>query len=369
MPARTLGFTGPLFLGSLLLGSFLAATSPASAGLRVVQGEGYAAIAGNDVAQARKAALAEALYNAAGRVKTKIRGAGHLDTRGVMTEESSMLVEGSLRDHRIVQEYRQGSRYVVVVEALAETDGGACGTKRVDLDVRPISVHVAPGLPGHVLRAARESVDRAVQGLATGSNFRATDNRDLPLAGGAEAARTDYATLLHGGAPNPSGYSISGRFVVERRRQANLLGESVDIVATLTLGLRDNSDGSLIDTITVSRDFNERTRLFGTPLATGSSDVDLASVWQAAAADLDAKLGCRPLRAKILDVNAGLVTLSVGSEHGIRSGDYFLLDLPGRRNGDWQVIKIERTSATTARGRTLKPAPAVPLDAMATLLQ
>ena len=129
----------PLLLGSLFLGSCLWTAAPAAAGLRVVQGEGYAAIAGNDVARARKAALAEALYNAAGRVKTKIRGAGHLDTRGVMTEESSMLVEGSLRDHRIVQEYREGSRYVVIVEALAETDGSACGTKRVDLDVRPIA--------------------------------------------------------------------------------------------------------------------------------------------------------------------------------------------------------------------------------------
>lgn len=359
----------PLLLGSLLLGSCLWTAAPAAAGLRVVQGEGYAAIAGNDVARARKAALAEALYNAAGRVKTKIRGAGHLDTRGVMTEESSMLVEGSLRDHRIVQEYREGSRYVVIVEALAETDGSACGTKRVDLDVRPIAVQVAPGLPGHVLRAARESVDRAVQGLAAGSNFRATDNRDISLAGGTEAARTDYASLLHGGAPNPSGYSISGRLLVERRRQANLLGENVDIVATLTLRLRDNVDGSTVDTITVTRDFNERSRLFGTPFETGSSAVDLSPVWQAAVAELDAKLGCRPLRAKVLDVNSGFVTLSVGTEHGIRKGDYFLLDLPGRRRGDWQVIQIEEASATMAQGRTLKPAPAVPVDAMATLLQ
>ncbi len=345
--------------------------SPASAGMRLVQGEGYAAIAGNDVAGARKAALAEALYNAAGRVKSKVRGAGHLSTYGVMTEETSVLVEGTLRDHRIVSEHRERGRYVVVIEALADADGESCGTKKVDLDVRPITVRVAPGLSGAIVKAANESINRGVSGLAAGSNFRATDNRDMPLPGGPDDAARNYAHILNAAAPNPSGYMISGSLIVERRRGGNAVMENTEIVGTLTLKLRDNATGSVIETLVNTHSLPERNRVWGTDIDFGGSSgsPDFAPLWQSAVADLDAKLGCRPLRAKVLDVNAGLVTLSAGAEHGIRAGDYFLLDVQGRRSGNWQVIKIEQTSPTMAWGRTLKTTPAVPVNAMVTLLQ
>ncbi len=359
---------------SLLLaaGFGLAAAEPALAGLKVVRAEGRAAISGNDVARARRAALAEALYDAAGQVGTKVRGAGHLSTQGVMTEETSMLVQGTLRDHRVVNEYKEHGRYVVVIEALAESDGSSCGTKRIDLDVRPIRVQIAPGLSGAVVKAAHAAVDRGIEGLAGATSFRAIDNRDLPFPGGTEgAARTDYASLLYGTAPNPSGYSISGVLTVEKRRNDNIIAENTAIVGTLTLKLRDSSNGGTVETIVNTHALADRNRIWGTDvdfnMAGGS--IDFSPLWQKALDDLESRLGCRPLRAKVLDVAQGMVTLSVGSENGINEGDYFLLDLPGRKTGNWQVIRIERTGLTTAQGRMLKGTPTVPAGVMATLLQ
>ena len=67
-------------------------TDEAWAGLRYVSAEGRALITGNDVTQARKAALADALYEAAAQLGTKIKGASQLNN-GVFKDEQSILVE------------------------------------------------------------------------------------------------------------------------------------------------------------------------------------------------------------------------------------------------------------------------------------
>jgi len=74
----------------------VAAISQAEAGYRVVTGEGRAAVAGS-VDAARKAALAEALYDAAGKLGLKLRGFSHMDASGALKEETSSLVEGRFK--------------------------------------------------------------------------------------------------------------------------------------------------------------------------------------------------------------------------------------------------------------------------------
>ena len=91
----------PTIIPVLLLALALVAGAvphPAQAATRVVKAQGAAAMVGNDTTAARKGALAEALYDAAGRANMSVRGASHLSTQGVATEESTILVQGVTPD-------------------------------------------------------------------------------------------------------------------------------------------------------------------------------------------------------------------------------------------------------------------------------
>ena len=137
-----------LFLSSLDL--ILVATGSADAGTRLIHAVGRAAIAGKDIAGARKSALAEALYDAAGQVRMVVRGTSFMSNAGTLHEESGIAVSGLLKGYDVVEEHREGEHYVVTIDALAETDDSECGSvKKADIAIGAIGIRVAQGVTMH----------------------------------------------------------------------------------------------------------------------------------------------------------------------------------------------------------------------------
>ena len=165
-----------LFLSSLVL--ILVATGSADAGTRLIHAVGRAAIAGKDIAGARKSALAEALYDAAGQVRMVVRGTSFMSNAGTLHEESGIAVSGLLKGYDVVEEHREGEHYVVTIDALAETDDSECGSvKKADIAIGAIGIRVAPGLPGAIERQARQSIEGLISELNNQSTLHVIDDR------------------------------------------------------------------------------------------------------------------------------------------------------------------------------------------------
>lgn len=359
------------FLISLAL--LLGYMGPAAAGYRVVQGQGRAAISGSDISSARKAALAEALYDAAGKLQTKVRGFSSLSMTGVLREESSALVEGRFKGYHIVREERQGATLLVSIEAIGDDDQDSCEGKLVDVDVRNIGVRIAPGLQGHVVQSINEGLSSASAILAQGVSFRISDQRWLPKLRGAErfgASDNDYYSQLMGELPGPAGYSLSGAIVVERERRDNLIANITDVSITISLNLRDNYSGTHVADIVKRLKIADRRSIFGMDEAFISQpNVNIAPLFDELRVELERVLACRPLRAMVLESRGGNLVLSVGQEHGVNAGDYFLVTLPGAKTNGWQIVRIEDADASRSSAKALKASPAVPSKSLAVLMR
>ena len=357
----------------LALSITLGLVGAASAGYRVVHGHGRAAIAGSDVTSARKAALAEALYDAAGKLQTKVRGVSTQQSSSRLIEESSALVEGRFKGYQIVQEVREGAVFRVSIEAIGEDELDSCDGKRVDIDVRQINVRVAPGLQGHVVSAINESLTRAAPILGQGNAFRVADQRWLASLRGAErfnASQSDYYGQLLGEIPGPAGYSLSGTIVAERERRDNLLANITDVSVTISLKLRDNFLGTHVADIVKHAKFADRRSIFGLDEAFISQPkIELAPLFSQIRLELESLLACRPLRAMVLESSGGRLLLSVGHEHGVTAGDYFLVTLPGSNSAAWQIVRIDDVDVNRSVAKALKANPTVPANSLAVLMR
>lgn len=360
-------------LVSLAIVFVLATIGVAEAGYRIVQGQGRAAIAGSDVASAKKAALAEALYDAAGKLQTKVRGVSSLQASGTLLEESTALVEGRFKGYHVVREEREGGAFLVWIEAIGEDDQDSCDGKRVDIDVRQINARIAPGLQGHVVTSINEALSRAAPILAQGVSFRVADQRWLQKLKGAErfnASHSDYYSQLIGEVPGPAGYSLNGAIVAERERRDNLIANITDVSITLTLSLRDNFSGAHVADIVKSAKFSDRRSLFGMDEAFISQPkINLDQLFDEVRGELERVLACRPLRAMVLESTRGRLLLSVGQEHGVNVGDYFLVTLPGSKTDGWQIVRIDDVDVNRSVAKALKSSPAVPGNALAVLMR
>ena len=329
--------------------------------------------AGSDVASARKAALAEALYDAAGKLQTKVRGFSSQQSSGRLLEESSALVEGRFKGYHIVQEGREGAAFMISIEAIGEDELEACDGKRVDIDVRHIGVRVAPGLQGHVVSAINESLSRAAPILGQGNSFRVADQRWLANLRGAErfnASQSDYYGQLVGEIPGPAGYSLSGTIIAERERRDNLVANITDVSVKVSLKLRDNFSGAHVADIVKHVKFADRRSLFGMDEAFISQPkVNLEPLFSEMRVELEQLLACRPLRAMVLESRGGRLLLSVGQEHGVNTGDYFLVTLAGSNNVAWQIVRIDDVDVNRSIAKALKANPAVPANSLAVMMR
>ncbi len=350
----------------------LCLTGTAQADMRVVQGEGRAVVSGKNANDARRAALSDALYDAASKLGARIRGVSIINTQGALREESTSIVEGRFNGYKILSEGREGSTFVVRVEAVGETEEESCGGKRVDIDMRQIRLRAAAGIDGRVQRAVAEGLTRSIAMLGEGTAFRVSDQRALPQLNGSERthqSQYDYMGQLTGTLPSPAGYSLSGEIVVERARRDMMLANITDTVITIVLKLRDNYSGAQIGTIRRSMQLADKRGVFGFQDSYLTPDeVDPTPLFDGVRQDLEAQLSCRPLRAAVLQSSNGKVLLSVGLEHGINRGDYFLVTGAGSRN-EWQIVQIEEATPVQSVAKLMKPKPAIPADSLATLMR
>ena len=112
-------------------------------------------------------------------------------------------------------------------------------------------------------------------------------------------------------------------------------------------------------------------RLWGTEIDISEEDAptNLAPLWSAIEARLEDRLGCQPLRAVITSISADRATLSVGSEQGVKAGDYFLVEFMANSQNAWQLMRVEQASPTASSARFMKATTGIRVNALATLLQ
>jgi hypothetical protein len=281
-------------------------------------------------------------------------------------------VQGKVKDYQVVDEHREGNRYVVVIEALIDSAEESCKTgRRFDLELRHMRVRVAPGLSGHTQRLAEDSVARALDTMVDNTTFRIEDRRNL-YSRPDQASPNSYMSIVQGVAPTGmiGGYTMTGDMVVERTRKDNIALNSVAIKASVTLRLQDVLTGQTAPTVQKTVEIPVKRRIWGTD----NDLIELESVsftplWDKVIDGLEETLGCQPLRAKVMEVSGQNVRLSVGNRNGIKAGDYFLVEFPGQKGQGWQLMVIESTGNTTSIARMMKKTPNVPVNATAVLMQ
>ena len=361
------------FIISLALASVFFA-GKAEAGTRLIHAIGRAAIAGKDTTAARKSALAEALYDAAGQVHMVVRGTSFMSQAGKIHEESGVAVSGSLKGYQVVDERREGDHYVVAIDALAETDDGECtSTKKTDISIGTMKVSVAPNVAGLVERQAREGIEALIRALNAQPSLHVMDDRRYhPVATTSETVGQNmtYLAALAGHVANPGAYSISGTIHVDLVRSDNIIIGEAKVVVTADLQLIDTVTGAVKDSFSEQAKLGVDKHVWGTDIRL-PQDVDhgLDGLWDAVANHIVENMGCEPLRAVVTQVSGNRATLSAGSVNGIKPGDFFLVELPSQNNNSWQLIRIESAGASQSVARLMKVTPSIPTNSVAVLLQ
>jgi hypothetical protein len=356
------------------LAVILGMSASADAGTRLIHAVGRAAIAGKDIAGARKSALAEALYDAAGQVRMVVRGSSFLSNAGTIHEESGIAVSGLLKGYDVVEEHREGGHYVVTIDALAESDDSECGSvKKADIAIGGIAIRVAPGLGGAVERQAREGIEGLISELKDQATLHVIDDRRFnPVAytSSAVAQNTKYLEALAGHSKSPGAYTLSGSLMLERTRVDNaLIGEAV-IDVTADFQLIDNVSGAVKEAITEHATMALDKHIWGTEINLPQEHPsDLTGLWQSIAERIADHIGCQSLRAVVTAVSGNRATLSAGSSNGVKPGDFFLVELPSQDRNSWQIIRVESAGASQSVARLMKAGPAVHPNSVAVLLQ
>jgi hypothetical protein len=171
--------------------------------------------------------------------------------------------------------------------------------------------------------------------------------------------------------PHLAGYSASGEILVETTRRDNYVANITDVTVTVALQLKDNYTGARIGSIRRSKSYADRRTIFGVEPALmpkQQAQIDMGALFDEVRAELEDKLACQPLRAAVLESDRGQLTLSVGLEHGVKEGDYFLVTTKNSK-GASQIVKIEEVGPVQSVARSLKPQPVVPANVLATLMR
>jgi hypothetical protein len=346
----------------------------ASAGTRLVHAVGRAAIANGDVAGARKSALAEALYDAAGQVRMSVRGSTLVSDAGTLREESGIVVSGQLKGYQVLDERREGNHFVVTIDALADTEDGECvSSKKSDIAIGAIDVRVAPGLSGKVERQGREGIERLFTVVNNEPALRAVDDRRFnPVTRSSSAVKQNlaYLAVVENYRPTPGVLRLDGTIKLERARLGNDFIEETAIEVTADLQVVDTMTGAVRERIVESAMVPLDTHLWGTDISlpanvTGSFD----DLWHQVASRVADHVGCDTVRAVVTSVSGNRATISAGAANGVKPGDYFLVELPSETKNSWQIIRVESAGANQSIARLMKPKPAIHANSVAVLLQ
>jgi len=187
----------------LVMGAiFLLASQPALPDM--VRVTGQAAVEAGDEALARRSALEDALYQAALAGGAQVDGFSVVD-QGVLTGESILLRPSSrILDFAIVDEFKAGANYEVVIDAYVGTQPDLGCAVRPDVvltAVRP-HIHASMRTPLWMKGALEMAHDRTLDALGQTAKIRITRSNIDMGAGGHRASAVqdnfDYQTLLTG---------------------------------------------------------------------------------------------------------------------------------------------------------------------------
>ena len=344
------------------------------AGTRLVHAVGRAAIANGDIAGARKSALAEALYDAAGQVRMSVRGTSFVSNAGAMNEESGIVVSGQLKGYQIIDEHREGDHFVVSIDALAETEEGECtSAKKSDIAIGAIDVRVAPGLGGREERSGREGIEQLFKVINAEPALRAIDDRRFnPVTRSPSAVKQNmsYLAVVENYRPSPGVLRLDGMIRLERARLGNEFYSETAVQATADMELIDTMTGAVKERIVESAMIPIESRIWGTGLivpATVSGSYE--DLWRAVVSRIADHVGCDTVRAVVTSVSGNRATISAGAANGVKPGDYFLVELPSETKNAWQIIRVESAGATQSVARLMKAKPVIPANSVAVLLQ
>jgi Flagellar assembly protein T, N-terminal domain len=349
-------------------------SGPSSAATKLIHATGRAAIANNDIAGARKGALAEALYDAAGQVRMVVRGSSLLSEVGTIHEESGMAVSGLLKGYEVVEEHREGAHYVVTIDALAEMDDGECAsTKKAELVVGGLAVRIAPGIRGAAERDTRESIEGLIETLRQRATLHVVDDRKFNPSVATNTSVSQnmgYLSLVSGHTTNPGGYTLTGTIRAEITRSNSFAVEENVVEITADLQLVDNATHAVKDVYSHSANLPLGKHVWGIDVDIPQQNISsFEALWSDVADWISDRVGCDSLRAVVTGVSAGRVTLSAGAVNGIKAGDVFLVELPSGGKNAWQVLRVDQVSSTQSVARLMKPKPAILPNSEAVLLQ
>ena len=357
-----------------LLGFVGLALSSADAGTRLVHSIGRAAIANGDVTGARKSALAEALYDAAGQVRMSVRGSTLVSDAGALREESGIVVSGQLKGYQVIDERREGDHFVVEIEALAETEEGECvSSKKSDVAIGAINIRVAPGLDGRVERAGREGIEQLLDMINEHPSLRAVDDRRFnPVVRTASSVKQNMAYLaaIENYRPTPGVLRIDGTIRLERARLGNEIMSETAIEATADLAIIDTLTGAEREHIQEHALIPLDNHIWGTSIAIPSQRTgSYEDLWRQVVSRIADHVGCDSVRAVVTSVTGNRATISAGTANGVKAGDYFLVELPSETKNSWQIIRVESSGANQSVARLMKAKPAIRPNSVAVLLQ
>ena len=346
----------------------------AQAGTRLVHAVGRAAIANGDVAGARKSALAEALYDAAGQVRMSVRGTSFVSNAGAMNEESGIVVSGQLKGYQVVDEHREGDHFVVSIDALAETEEGECtSAKKSDVAIGAIDVRVAPGLGGQVERSGREGIEQLFHVINAEPALRAIDDRRFnPVTRSPSAVKQNmaYLAVVENYRPTPGVLRLDGTIRLERARMGNDYISETAVQATADMELIDTMTGAVKEHIVERAMIPLESRIWGTEITLPSNvKGSYEDLWTAVVTRIADHVGCDTVRAVVTSVSGNRATISAGAANGVKPGDYFLVELPSETKNAWQIIRVESAGANQSVARLMKPKPAIQANSVAVLLQ
>ncbi len=346
----------------------------AQAGTKLVHAVGRAAIANGDIAAARKSALAEALYDAAGQVRMSVRGSTLVSDAGTLREESGIVVSGQLKGYQVLDEHREGDHFVVTIDALADSEEGECASsKKSDIAIGAIDVRVAPGLTGKVERQGREGVERLFAVLNEEPALRAIDDRRFnPVTRSSTGVKQNlaYLAVVENYRPTPGVLRLDGVVKLERARMGNDFVAETAIEVTADLEIIDTMTGAVRERIVESAMVPLESHLWGTDIPLPSNVAgSFDDLWHQVASRVADHVGCDTVRAVVTSVSGNKATLSAGASNGVKPGDYFLVELPSETKNSWQIIRVESAGAHQSVARLMKPKPAIHANSVAVLLQ
>lgn len=138
------------------------------------QAMGVAPIAGNDIVQARRQALAEALIVAGMAGGSDVRGVSLLDKARIIHDKIIMRPTGRVHEYHVIEDRQNGKYWQMTLRALVGPDGGGLCAQDQSfvVNVQMPVVKVAPNVPAWADPLGNDVANLVISEIEKHNNFR-----------------------------------------------------------------------------------------------------------------------------------------------------------------------------------------------------